>query len=211
MADALTADRKKRGSLMMDYFLIMLFVFGCVQFYFNGMQDTGMNHQLHHIADFQRRHFVKSHSKSLKQKVEENVEESGDASLHHRDVEEENEQEGNEETESKDDSLKGQFKNHPSDIGGSKEEGNLEHRLAGLSCDQFGGPSRDDAAEMVFWEDIPPDSLHVSPFHRRAQKQYLTFEADHGTFQLFEPQHFPAHFYTFCGHVPYHLFNTPSR
>jgi hypothetical protein len=53
------------------------------------------------------------------------------------------------------------------------------HVLAGLSCDKFGGPSKDLAAEMVYWEDIPEDSKYVSPFKRSAP-QYMTFEPDGG-------------------------------
>eukprot|EP00980_Cylindrotheca_fusiformis_P003484 scaffold781_cov132-Cylindrotheca_fusiformis.AAC.3 len=55
------------------------------------------------------------------------------------------------------------------------------HRLAGLNCDKWGGPSRDAAAEMVYWEDIPSDESHVSPFHNASgPTQYLTFEPDEG-------------------------------
>ncbi len=58
-----------------------------------------------------------------------------------------------------------------------------KHYLAGLSCERFGGPSDEDAAEMIFWEDIPYDSLHISPFQDPNRKQYLTFEADHGAYR----------------------------
>jgi hypothetical protein len=53
------------------------------------------------------------------------------------------------------------------------------HALAGLSCDKFGGPSKDIAAEMVYWEDIQEDSKYVSPF-KRSTPQYMTFEPDAG-------------------------------
>jgi hypothetical protein len=201
MVDAPPTDRKRRGSLMINYFLVMLFLFGCVQLYFNGMQEAAMNHQMYHISDFQRRHFVKAHSKSSKNKVEEY---GGD---HQRNIEDENELKRTERKENfieskkdmtrddKDDSLDGELNNSPNGYGGKEEEGKLEHKLAGLNCDQFGGPSRDDAYEMVFWEDIPSDSLHVSPFHRKNQKQYLTFEADHGTFSMFQSKKFLVHSY----------------
>lgn len=64
--------------------------------------------------------------------------------------------------------------------------GNLEdqdggHRLSGLNCDAYGGPSEDAAQEMVYWRDIPSDSLYESPFKRKhGPKQYLTFEPDQG-------------------------------
>jgi hypothetical protein len=56
-----------------------------------------------------------------------------------------------------------------------------QHRLAGLNCDKWGGPSHDAAQEMVYWEDIPSDERFVSPFHQsNGPAQYLTFEPDRG-------------------------------
>lgn len=49
------------------------------------------------------------------------------------------------------------------------------HKVAGLSCKNYGGPSDEDAAEMVFWNDIPQDAVFVSPY-KRNEAQYLTFE-----------------------------------
>lgn len=49
------------------------------------------------------------------------------------------------------------------------------HKVAGLSCKDYGGPSDEDAAEMVFWKDIPEDASFVSPY-KRNETQYLTFE-----------------------------------
>ena len=46
-----------------------------------------------------------------------------------------------------------------------------------LDCRPYGGP--DDAQEMVYWRDIPSDSLYVSPFRtQRQNRQYLTLERD---------------------------------
>lgn len=56
-------------------------------------------------------------------------------------------------------------------------------RIAGLNCDKYGGPSIDEAQEMVYWEDIPSDAEWISPFHakhRNGPPQYLTFEPDLG-------------------------------
>jgi hypothetical protein len=50
-----------------------------------------------------------------------------------------------------------------------------QHKVAGLSCKAYGGPSDEDAAEMVYWRDIPVDASFVSPFKRK-EEQYLTFE-----------------------------------
>jgi hypothetical protein len=76
------------------------------------------------------------------------------------------------------------------------------HELHGLSCQNHGGPPDDNARavqEMIYWENIPQDNQHVSPFHhhyradgsmtqqqQQQQQQYqhheyyLTFEPDHG-------------------------------
>ena len=57
------------------------------------------------------------------------------------------------------------------------------HKVAGLSCAKYGGPSDDIAAEMVYWKDIAEDSAYVSPFREYGpEKKYLTFEPDEGGF-----------------------------
>lgn len=73
------------------------------------------------------------------------------------------------------------------------EEGKDAHPLGGLDCRPHGGP--DDAQAFAYWQDIPADSYHMSPFHQRRKQQttgddahgnsparttYLTFEPDHG-------------------------------
>jgi len=61
------------------------------------------------------------------------------------------------------------------------------HKLAGLSCAKYGGPSDESANEMVYWSDIPSDSSYASPFKKKAPNlrgkkmiQYMTFEPDEG-------------------------------
>jgi len=55
------------------------------------------------------------------------------------------------------------------------------HQIAGLNCDAYGGPTEEDAAEMVYWQDIPTDSKHVSPLKASGpEPKYLTFEPDEG-------------------------------
>eukprot|EP00980_Cylindrotheca_fusiformis_P026620 scaffold16644_cov124-Cylindrotheca_fusiformis.AAC.1 len=62
-----------------------------------------------------------------------------------------------------------------------KEDYGEDHRIAGLNCDRFGGPSQDIAAEMVYWRDIPSDSTYQSPYANYGhKKKYLTFEPDEG-------------------------------
>jgi hypothetical protein len=56
-----------------------------------------------------------------------------------------------------------------------------QHKVAGLSCKAYGGPPDEDAAEMVYWQDIPSDSVYVSPLKDAGPKvKYLTFEPDEG-------------------------------
>lgn len=66
----------------------------------------------------------------------------------------------------------------------NKDSAATKHpKIAGLSCDRFGGPSEEIASEMVYWRDIPKDAAFVSPYKRTdGQKQYLTFEPDEGGF-----------------------------
>ena len=53
-------------------------------------------------------------------------------------------------------------------------------KFAELNCDKFGGPSKELAQEMVYWEDIPSDEHFVSPFKRDGETKYMTFEPDGG-------------------------------
>jgi hypothetical protein len=57
-------------------------------------------------------------------------------------------------------------------------------RLATLDCQAYGGPSIEAAQEMVYWQDIPSDSLYKSPFLVANQQlgypKYMTFEPDGG-------------------------------
>ena len=58
-----------------------------------------------------------------------------------------------------------------------------DHKLAGLSCEKFGGPfDEKQVQEMVYWEDIPSDSDYESPFKvkKKGEVKYMTFEPDGG-------------------------------
>ena len=64
-------------------------------------------------------------------------------------------------------------------------------RPSGLNCAEYGGPSKAIAAEMVYWEDVPPsDAQYVSPFHPmhsanengHFEEKYISFEPDRGGF-----------------------------
>ena len=64
--------------------------------------------------------------------------------------------------------------------GNLNEYDNVDHDIAGLSCEAYGGPSKEVAQELVYWEDIPTDSDFVSPFYEHGHEKYLTFEPDGG-------------------------------
>jgi len=56
-------------------------------------------------------------------------------------------------------------------------------KIASLSCEAYGGPSKDLAQEMVYWSDVPSDALYVSPLKHKQKgqrRQYMTFEPDGG-------------------------------
>lgn len=60
-----------------------------------------------------------------------------------------------------------------------EDEGAKGSRIMGLDCKPWGGPPNEHAAEMVYWEDIPDDSKHVSPFYNPdVPPQYFSFEMD---------------------------------
>lgn len=53
------------------------------------------------------------------------------------------------------------------------------HDLAGLNCEDHGGPSYELAEEMVYWRDVPSDATFKSPIGRDdGRRKYLTFEPD---------------------------------
>jgi len=61
----------------------------------------------------------------------------------------------------------------------SSSSSDESHRIAGLNCDKYGDPSKEIAAEMIYWEDIPTDAQFVSPYASYGKNpKYLTFEPD---------------------------------
>jgi hypothetical protein len=58
---------------------------------------------------------------------------------------------------------------------------NEVHPVAGLQCEEHGGPALPkDAQEMVYWRDIPEDNGWTSPFRDITERRYLTFVPDGG-------------------------------
>ncbi len=64
---------------------------------------------------------------------------------------------------------------------------NVVHPVAGLRCEEHGGPSPKDAQEMVYWRDIPEDNGWTSPFRNQNVRQYLTFVPDAGGWYVKRP------------------------
>lgn len=125
--------KRAKGSVITNYFLLILFIFGCIQFFINVQQDNnGDYHQKKHIEAFQRKHFDKARLKKLL-KFNKKMHDLNEGGNHETiEVEEEVDEQNSEE-----------------------EEDPLEREretLVGLNCDPHGGPSNDLAEEMVFWE-----------------------------------------------------------
>jgi len=161
-----TNSNRPRGSIITNYFLLILFAFGCIQFVVNIQQDSfGDQHQEKHIKAFQLKHFAKAHLKHIKRK-KFNVDAEGNVRS-----EEEAEEEEEEELD-----VRERLADEPE----NEEEEEEKETLVGLNCKPHGGPINKLAEEMVFWEDIPTDNTFISPFQKEGQKQYLTFESDHG-------------------------------
>lgn len=57
-------------------------------------------------------------------------------------------------------------------------------RFGELNCDAYGGPPKEVAKEMVYWQELPEDAQWVSPFKHPSETKYLTFEPDGGTITM---------------------------
>lgn len=93
---------------------------------------------------------------------------------------------GRKDDDSEEKSREGEDDNEDRGNESSGEAGDVDYDNIGrphydtLDCSTFGGPTKEIAQEMVYWQDIPVDSLYVSPFKVRSKlagrEQYLTFE-----------------------------------
>jgi hypothetical protein len=50
------------------------------------------------------------------------------------------------------------------------------HHSANIFCDAYGGPANEVAAEMIYWRNVPSDANLVSPYKKKNENQYLSFE-----------------------------------
>ena len=81
-------------------------------------------------------------------------------------------------TQQRSEEQQGQEDGEEEDQHREEQEVEAPHKLAGLDCSSYGGPSNEIAKEMVYWSDIPSDNLHVSPFYD--SQKFMTFEPDQG-------------------------------
>ena len=163
------------------------------------MVNTRFVHDIHMKDEGNAvKNFLKdSKVSNMQQKIEEVMEktkdqESGTTTATDNPEADDAEQEeaGDDENESNaDDEEESVEKEEEEENSDSDEEKPTGHTIANLSCEAYGGPSPEESEEMVYWEDIPEDALHVSPFHHTNQQldddtipitQFLTFEPDAG-------------------------------
>jgi hypothetical protein len=167
-----SSNARRSGSVLNEYFLFILAVFGVVTLWMNysiheGDPTSASNptmeaFQNQHFSSaglaFQRRPPEKDSGKARKSVGNAK---NGEERVPVVQQEEEEEEEDVEPNKKQD-----------------KDEHQLSHKLAGLDCSRHGGPPNDIAAEMVYWSDIPSDNAHTSPFY--SPEKFLTFETDNG-------------------------------
>ena len=169
-------SRQSFGSFLTKYFLIFLFGFGIVTIWMNSRHVSIINP----MELFQNQHFSVS---TLATQHEQQESDAGEPGLEYPEPElkappvEKVEHRQVESVKTRE-NAKGKLiadtqTKEIMDV--AKEQG---HKLAGLDCTKFGGPSNDVASEMVYWSDIPSDNAHVSPFYDA--NKYMTFEPDEG-------------------------------
>ena len=189
-----TSTRPAASSPLTKLFMVVLFLFASLSILVN----TRFVHDIHTKDEGNAvKNFLKdSKVSNMQQKIEEVMEKTKDEEsgtttttdnpeAEHKEAgDDENESNADDEEESGEEEEEEGEEN--SDSGEEKPTG---HTIANLSCEAYGGPSPEESEEMVYWEDIPEDALHVSPFHHTNQQldgetkpitQFLTFEPDAG-------------------------------
>jgi hypothetical protein len=144
------SSRAAAHSNITNYFLVILCGFGLLTLFVN-LQHGGID-QLGSIGSFQEQHFGKFRSGKERAAIKKGEDTTR--------VEER--------LEEVDDDVV------------DETAAAAQHTLAGLNCDKYGGPSLEVASEMIYWQDVPSDNTFVSPFFNKKETQYLTFESDHG-------------------------------
>jgi len=198
-------SQKKRmaaGSPLTKYFMLVLFGFSSLSIFANNKfantvhlrEDSNVVGSV--LKNF---HVSNTHKKEVEKQMEKikMIEEMGGTSTDMpEDGDSNNNHEQNPDDDDDDEFPYDEENDTPKGDTADDDEGNKSHQqqkhtIANLKCDAYGGPSDEDVAEMVYWEDIPKDATHISPFHmeyRQNKKdgdvqqitQFLTFEPDNG-------------------------------
>lgn len=161
-------SKESQSSFVKKYFLLILLTFGLMSFMLSTQFIVNMGDQ-----SFVESHLQQTFSAPLKKKFKKKKRiqaKTPDADLK-RPIDDEKNAQAKHIQKEKTVTTKAKKAEHNEQM----------HRLAGLNCDKFGGPSEEVAEEMVYWEDIPSDANFVSPFHKHdGPTQYMTFEPDQG-------------------------------
>ncbi len=207
-AESSSANKKTAAkSPLTFYFLIVLFCFSSLSILVNNnfVHDVHLRGEDNVIKGFLKDFKVSNMEEKIKEVMEKVAEvegtptaepgsSDGDDDGGDEEEEEDNDNEQSEEENEKGDNDKdadNEEKNEEDEEGDSSDAEKNDkpvHNIANLSCEAYGGPSNEDAEEMVYWEDIPKDALHMSPFHPHNKitdvttpiTQFLTFEPDAG-------------------------------
>jgi len=201
---------KREESFLTKYFFIILFVFAASSILLNNRYAHSVHQETTVVGsvlkDFhnskkknRRKIWQPPRTEELKTTIgpseggndNDNDDDKGSAESNKNDDDDDNNIGG-----SNDKELKSIGKNHPNEEEKetnvqAEQEQQQQHMIANLSCERYGGPSNKDAQEMVYWEDIPTDALHISPFHLEHPDnnnnndvqpitKFLTFESDGG-------------------------------
>ena len=177
----------------MQYFGLILLVFGVFSMGVNVYTGSEVSHQMSMIANFKDQHFIKSDSKSRQGQEDgpEDMEGVGkfggifdeegneDKDQEQKEVEELDRQDREEVEQQANEVDNSENKPEHQEV---NEAPKINSKLAGLNCEAHGGPPNEIAQQMVYWEDIDSDNTYVSPFMPPStdRRQYMTFESDHG-------------------------------
>jgi hypothetical protein len=165
--------RKKSGTGLNDLFIGVFGVAFLLSFSLNFLHSSGTIEHSHNTAIHQSVHEFKHHQQRKPKLSREKLQEAPLKEQQHRD-EQPDERHHQEDALPKELHLEGKAAQNNNDA--------APPSLDSLDCSAFGGPSKELAQEMVYWEDIPSDAKYISPFHVKlgSEPRYLTFEPDGG-------------------------------
>ena len=208
------SDLRNGGSFLTRYFLVILFAFACLSLALNSRfthvvtKDVStLQSVLEGSVSKNKQRLLPRAGQQLKQQRGQDVtlamppkgkvvpiqRQEEEKKVEERAEDEEDEDDEEDEEDEKNEEENGAavaIQNKGDKIQDQKEkQKTTKHSIADLNCVPFGGPPHEDAQEMVYWEDIPQDAQHMSPFHPKHPQrdgtsipmtQFLTFEPDAG-------------------------------